>query len=143
MRSTTRHKSLERSLDFTWICFALKPRSHNSLAIDEEGQGQAQHPSVAFSERSVPQGDWIINAQRIHQLANRARVVVHRDTDYFQPAWRILLLPAAKDGHFDLARRTPSSPEVEEHNLTFELSRIDTLTSEIVADEMWRLAIDK
>jgi hypothetical protein len=131
-------KRFELLLDQLGIGFALKSGADDATAVDEEGEGKSEHTSVASGEACVAYGCGVVELETHDEAAGERWIVIHGDADDLQALRSILALPCGEDGHFNLARRAPRSPEVEQHNFAAEGQEAEGLAIEVLKNETGR-----
>ena len=85
-----------------------------SVAIDEKGLRQKSGPAEGITDRVVAEENRVIHSQLAHKSGDLMfhTLVVHRNADYFQSLWLVLLVKFDEPGHLDATRPTIGRPKV-------------------------------
>lgn len=89
----------------------------DSVAIDQEGDRQAEHAAVGRSDFRGSHHNWIVDVELLVESADRVGAVVHRDADDLQATVFVFFLHFDKVWCLLAARNAPRCPEVQQNYL--------------------------
>ncbi len=88
-----------------------------ALAIDEEGDGEAEDSAVLFAGLGVAHYDRVIHFELLVEGGDGVRGVVHGDADDLEALRAVLVLQVDEVRDFGATGFAPGGPEIEENYL--------------------------
>ena len=110
-----------------------------ALAINQEGCWKGIDSAVELRCLIIADQNAVIHFETGEKgLDDFPAFIVHGDADYGEPFSLMLPLKFLEPGNLDLARATPGSPEIEEHDFAAIVREVDELAVRILEGEIGR-----
>lgn len=111
--------------------------SDTALPIDEESRGQSVDPAVKLRGLIVADQHAVIQFHTFDERLNHTPpLVIHGDSQNHQAAVLVLALKIDEPRDFNLAGTAPSGPEIEEHDLSAVIRKMNDLSIPIFQGEI-------
>lgn len=110
-----------------------------TLAINQEGGREGIDSAIHLSRLIVADQNSVIHLQTSEKrLDHFPAFIVHGNADYRKALFLMLPLKLFEPGNFEFARAAPGGPEIQQHDFTVVVGKVDQLAVGILKGEIRR-----